>query len=137
MSVQIDNMLEVDGLLLGGLWIDVDLGTLRRTNSSRSSGVGGIELYWLSDGRMYVANAGEVHAVRSIIPTEPEVAEPEEEAEVPVPVPPPLERVVEDEEPDAPELDPNSMMATLKRAREARSDEDSAEESEKGAQEEE
>ena len=135
MSVQIDNMSEVDGLLLGGVWIDVDLGTLRRTNASRSSGVGGIELYWLSGGRMYVANAGEVHAVRSMIPAEPEVPEPEEE-EVDQPVPPPLERVVEEEEPEVAGPDPNSMMATLKRAREARSGEDSEKVSEKESEKE-
>lgn len=136
MSVQIDNMAEVDGLLLGGVWIEVDLGTLRRTNASRSSGVGGIELYWLSGGRMYVANAGEVHAVRSMIPPEPEVEE-IEEVEESVPAPVVAEQVVEAEEPKAPELDPNSMMATLKRAREARLDEDSQEEPDEDSEEQE
>jgi len=137
MSVQIDNLMEVDGLLLGGVWIDVDLGSLRRTSASRSSGVGGIELYWLSGGRMYVANAGEVHAVRSMIPAQPEVVELDEETEAPLRVPPPLERVVEEDAPAVPEIDPNSMMATLKRAREARSSEGSPEASDEDSQEEE
>ncbi len=119
MSVQIDNLSAVDGLLLGGLWIDVDLGTLRRTSSSRGSGAGGIELYWISGGRMYVANAAEVHAVRSMVPEagEEEALDLELEPERPAPIPPPLKKVVKEE--PVVEEDPNSMMATLKRARAA------------------
>lgn len=120
MSVQIDNLMDVDGLLLGSGWIDVDLGTLRRA-TTRGSGAGGIEFYWISGDRMYVANAGEVNAVRMIVPDEqpePEViAAPEPVAVVAAPEP------VAEVEVEVPEHDPNSMMAALKRARETRSDE--------------
>ncbi len=67
---------------------------------------------------MYVANAAEVHAVRSMVPKADEEEELEPEPERPAPIPPPLEKVAKAE--PVVEEDPNSMVATLKRARAAK-----------------
>lgn len=132
MSVQIDNLMDVDAILLGSVWIDVDLGTLRRA-SSRGSGAGVIELYWRSGERVYVANAGEVNAVRMIIPEPVAEPEPQPKPEHEAVVDAVVEAVAEAGEDPEPELDPNSMMAALKRARETRADsDDEAEEDEDG-----
>lgn len=68
MSVQIEDLGLVDGLLIYGNWVEVDKGTLERyMPEHRSSSSTGVMYRWRSGDHEFLAMAADVKAVRVLL----------------------------------------------------------------------
>ena len=68
MSIQVDSVRDVTGVLIAGVWLGVDVGTLdRRDPVHGSSGSTAVFYRWSFEGHRYQAMAADIIAVQMVM----------------------------------------------------------------------